>query len=94
MSAPDPGPVREPAGHIWAVVAIIIAVLGAITATTLSGRDASGLLTYVGAGVTPTVTILLIGARVSARVEQVREQVNGRFSEALAKIPDARQAPE
>lgn len=86
MTAPR-GP--TPSSHVWAVTLVTLAVLASIVGLELAGAPTTNLLTYVGAGVTPTVTILLIGGQLNSKADDLKREVNGRFSEALSKIPSA-----
>lgn len=76
------------AQNIWAVVVILVAALAAVVILAVTGSASSELMTVIGSAVLPTVTILLVGGRVEGSIEQVRREVNGRFSEAIRKIPD------
>lgn len=84
---------RQALGNVWAVVALVALALAALVLLSIAGRDSSAVVGFIGAAVVPTVTVMLVGNRVSDQVAEVHRQVNGRFSEAIAKIPDPAQRP-
>lgn len=86
--------VRRAVTNVWAVVALVGLALGALVALSIAGKDSSAVVGFLGAAVVPTVTIMLVGNRVSDQVAEVHKQVNGRMSEALAKIPDPQRPAE
>lgn len=81
-------------GNVWAVVTLVGLALCALVALAVLEKDSAAVVGFLGAAVIPTVTILLVGGKVSGEVAEVRREVNGRFSEAIAKIPDPADRPE
>lgn len=75
---------------VWAVVSIVLGALGSVTALALAGKAATDVMTLVASCIVPTVSILLIGDRVGRQVDGVREQVNGRMSELIQRVPEQR----
>lgn len=81
------------ASHIWAVVVLVGLALTAVVVLAVTDSGSTDLLTVIGSAVVPTITILLVGGRVQGDIAEVRREVNGRFSEAIAKIPDPENRP-
>lgn len=75
-------------GHIWAVVAIVLGALAAVVVLAVTGAASDTLMLVIGMAVVPTITTLMTSGRVEGQISEVRKEVNGRFSEALSKIPD------
>jgi hypothetical protein len=73
--------------HVWAVCAMVLAALASVTVLSVTGAASADVLQVIGTAVIPTVTILLVGARQESQIGQVREQVNGRMSELIARVP-------
>lgn len=81
-------------GNAWAVVAIVLGAISAVVVLAVTGSASADLMTVIGSAVVPTVTILLVGDRHSTQLSEVRKEVNGRFSEAIAKIPNPEDRPQ
>jgi hypothetical protein len=75
-------------GHVWAVVAIVLGALAAVVVLAVTDSASDNLMLVIGMAVVPTITTLLAVGRVEGQISEVRKEVNGRFSEALKKIPD------
>lgn len=79
----------------WPLVVLVAVCLAAITAILLYGkagdvqaRAVEGLVSTVG----PLLASLYVAKRVETKVgdraDELKEQVNGRMSELIAKVPD------
>lgn len=75
-------------GNVWAVVVIVVTAIAAVVVLAVTDSATAELMMVISSAVVPTVSILLVGHRLEAHVQDVRKEVNGRFSEALRKIPD------
>lgn len=75
--------------NVWAVVIIVVSAMAAVTVTAVTGAGSADLLQVIATAVVPTVTIILVGRDVSSRVDKVQENVNGRMSELIGKVPEA-----
>jgi hypothetical protein len=74
--------------NVWAVVVLVGMSLASITVLALTHNSTAQLMGYITSGVMQVVAMLLIGAQISGQVDQVHQQVNGRMSQLLNKVPD------
>lgn len=84
---------KTAAQNVWAVVVLVGLALAAVVTLAVTESASAELMTVIGSAVVPTVTILLVGGKLEGSVAEVRKEVNGRFSEALRKIPDPADRP-
>ena len=75
-------------GNVWAVVCIVLGALAAVVVLAITDSASDNLMLVIGMAVVPTITTLLAVGRVEGQLSEVRKEVNGRFSEALRKIPE------
>lgn len=91
---------NAPRAALAAIVVLVLASLGMVTAVIISGRDPSVLVALIATAVVPTVTSLFVYLKVDAidaRTQTISKNVNGHLT-ALSKragiIEDATAAKE
>lgn len=73
---------------LWPVAAIVISTVAGVVALAVTKSATGDLMVVISAAVVPTITSLLTARSIQRDVAGVRKEVNGRFSEVIAKIPE------
>jgi ABC-type antimicrobial peptide transport system permease subunit len=73
------------AGHIWAVVVIVVATLTAVVVLAVTDSASDNLMLVIGMAVVPTITTLVVSSRMEGQISDVKT-VSSRMERQISDV--------